>query len=218
MASPLNLLRLLPILLCLAVSAAAEPAFTVSVDTSKAPQCAEFAAKSKALVEEWYPRINEILFGKDHPLPTAEVKLSFEPMRGVAHTNKDFIHISADWVTKHPDDFGMVAHELTHVVQDYQGKGDGWLTEGIADFIRDRYYEPGVRHQRINPDKSSYHEGYGTAAAFLIWLEAKKDKDLVRKLNLASHDGKYSPALFQEYCGADLDTLWKEFVETSRSP
>jgi hypothetical protein len=202
----------------LQVCAVAEPAFTVAVDTSKAPQCEAFAAKSKALVEEWYPRINEILFGKDHPLPVTEVKLSFEPMRGVAHTNKNFIHISADWVTKHPDDFGMVAHELTHVVQDYQGKGEGWLTEGIADYIRDRYYEPGIRHQRINPDKSSYREGYGTAAVFLIWLEANKDKDIVRKLNFASHDGKYSPALIQENCGADLDTLWKEFAETYRNP
>ena len=206
------------LVLSLKAGALAEPVFTVSVDTAKAPQCEEFAAKSKALVEEWYPRINEILFGKEHPLPATEVKLSFEPMRGVAHTNKNFIHISADWIAKHPDDFGMVAHELTHVVQDYQGKGEGWLTEGMADYIRDRYYEPGVRHHHIDPDKSSYRDGYGTAAAFLIWLEANKDKDVVRKLNVASHDGKYSPALFQEYCGADLDTLWKEFAATFRKP
>ncbi len=56
------------------------------------------------------------------------------------------------------------------------------------------------------------------AAAFLIRLEAHKDKEIVRKLNLASHDGKYSPALFKEYGGADLDTLWKEFAERHRKP
>jgi hypothetical protein len=210
---------ILAITLWLGVSAFAEPAFKVTVDTSKAPECAEFAAKSKALVEEWYPRINEILFEKNHPLPTQEVSIIFEPMKGVAHTSNHVIHISAEWVTKKaPTDYGMVAHELTHVVQDYRGKGDGWLTEGIADYIRDRYYEPGVRHHQINPDQSSYHEGYGTAAAFLIWLETNKNKEIVRKLNIASHDGRYSPALFHEYCGADLDALWKEFAETYRKP
>jgi hypothetical protein len=56
------------------------------------------------------------------------------------------------------------------------------------------------------------------AAAFLIRLEAHKDKEIVRKLNIASHDGKYSPALFKEYGGADLDTLWKEFAERHRKP
>jgi hypothetical protein len=146
------------------------------------------------------------------------VKLSFEPMRGVAHTHNNLIHISAAYVTQHPDDLGMVAHELTHVVQDYRGNGEGWLTEGIADYIRDRYYEPGVRHHHIDPDKSSYHEGYGTAAAFLVWLEMNKDKDIVRKLNIASRYGDYSPELFRKYCGADLDALWKEFASTHRKP
>jgi hypothetical protein len=203
----------------LAAAALAEPAFKVTVDTSKAPECEAFAAKSKGIVEEWYPKINEILFPPGRALPANEVVLIFEPMKGVAHATGNTIHISAEWVTKKaPNDYGMVAHELTHIVQDYRGKGDGWLTEGIADYIRDRHYEPGARTQRIDPDKSSYKQAYGVAAAFLIWLEAHKDKDIVRKLNVASHDGKYSPALFQEYCGADLDTLWKEFAETHRKP
>ena len=219
MRYPFNLHCIAAFSLCLTATALAEPEFKVTIDTTKAPECAAFAAKSKALVEEWYPRINEILFGKDHPLPATEITLVFEPMKGVAHTSNNVMHISAQWVTqKAPNDYGLVAHELTHTVQDYRGKGAGWLTEGIADYIRDRYYEPGVRHHRIDPDKSSYRDGYGAAATFLIWLEANKDKDIVRKLNSASHDGKYSPDLFQEYCGVNLDALWKEFAETYRKP
>jgi len=217
MTFPLPLARVVALLLCLAGSALAESAFTVTVDTSKAPECAAFAEKSKALVEEWYPKISEILFEKGHELPTKEITLIFEPMKGVANTSRNVIRISAEWVTKKaPNDYGMVVHELTHVVQDYRGKSDGWLTEGIADYMRDRYFEPGVRHHRIDPDKSSYRQAYGTAATFLMWLEEHKDKDIVRKLNIATHDGKYSVALFQEYCGADLDSLWKEFAETYR--
>ncbi|MEP6671038.1 MAG: basic secretory protein-like protein [Chthoniobacter sp.] len=210
-------IRIAALSFCLAGPVLAEPAFKVTVDTTKAPECAAFAEKSKALVEEWYPKINEILFDKGHPLPAREITLIFEPMKGVANTGKNVMRISAEWVTKKaPNDYGMVVHELTHVVQDYQGKGEGWLTEGIADYIRDRHFEPGVRHHKIDPDKSSYRQAYGTAATFLIWLEEHKDKDIVRRLNIASHDGKYSPALFAQYCGADLDTLWKEFAETYR--
>lgn len=219
---PTTLLRFFPavaLLLFAAAPALAEPAFKVTIDYSKAPECEAFATKSKALVEEWYPRINELLFGKDHPLPSADISLIFEPMKGVAHTGNAVIHISAEWVTKKaPGDYGMVIHELTHIVQDYRGKGEGWLTEGIADYIRDRHFEPGVRHQKIDPDKGSYKQAYGVAAAFLIWLEAHKDKDIVRKLNTASHDGQYTARLFQENCGADLDTLWKEFAEGFRKP
>lgn len=190
--------------------------FTVRVDTSKAPECEAFAAKSKALVEEWYPKINALLFDAARPLPVSEVVLIFEPMNGVAHASGNVIRVSAEWVTrKAPNDYGMIVHELTHVVQDYRGKGEGWLTEGIADYIRDGHFEK--REHRIDPVKSSYRQGYGIAAAFLIWLEKTRRPGLVRELNLASHAGTYRPAIFTELCGADVDALWKEFV-AARKP
>ena len=196
---------------------AADPAFKVEIDYSTAPACEAFATKSKALVEEWYPKINEVLFDKNHPLPVATVRLKFEPMKGVAHATGDGIHISEDWVTKKaPNDYGMVVHELTHVVQHYGGKGEGWLTEGIADYIRHKYFEKDIEKIRPNPDKSSYNQAYTTAAAFLFWLEQHKDKEIVRKLNLASNDGTYSRELFTKYCGADVDALWKEFTDSLR--
>src|SRR5262249_50841323 len=103
--------RLVALALCSVGIASGEPDFKVAVDTSKAPECAAFAEKSKVLVEEWYPKINEILFGKDHPLPAPEITLIFQPMKGVANTQNATIRISAEWVTKKaPNDYGMVAH------------------------------------------------------------------------------------------------------------
>ena len=32
-------------------------------------------------------------------------------------------------------------------------------------------------------------------------------------LNAALHDHKYTPQIFQDTCGADVDELWKQFVE-----
>lgn len=193
----------------------AQQPFTVTVDYSQAPSCQTFAEKSKTLVEEWYPKLNSILFGESHPLPYPEVKLVFKAMKGVAGTVNNEITISEEWVTKKaPDDYGMVIHELTHVVQNYKGKGEGWLTEGIADYTRDRHFEPGKRTHHIDRMKNHYKQGYGVAAAFLIWLEEEKTKDrnLVRKLNTACNDGTYSADKFKELCGADADTLWKEFL------
>lgn len=190
-------------------------AFTITVDYSQAPSCRAFAEKSKTLCEEWYPRMTKILFGEGHLLPYSEVKLLFKPMKGVAGTANNEISISEEWVTKKaPDDYGMVIHELAHVVQNYKGKGEGWLTEGIADYIRDRHFEPGKRTHRIDRVKNSYKQGYGIAAAFLIWLEDEKtkDKDLVCKLNTACHNGTYSPESFKELCGDDADSLWREFL------
>lgn len=52
------------------------------------------------------------------------------------------MHIAADWVKSQPNDFGMVVHELTHLVQRYPPGSPGWLVEGIADYIRAKYFEP----------------------------------------------------------------------------
>lgn len=202
-------------LLATVAFAADEPAFIVEINTSAAPECETFAAKAKAIAEEWYPKINEILFGPDQPLPTRLVRLTFRPMKGVAHATHDGIHISADWVTKQqPDDYGMVVHELTHVVQAYKGKSEFWVTEGIADYVRYERYEPGKQKWPLDPDKSSYKQGYGIAGAFLAWLEKNKNTEIIRALNKACREGTYKREVFAELCGADVDTLWKEYLGT----
>ncbi len=196
-------------------SALADEPFRVEVDFSQAPECEAFAAKAKTLCEEWYPRINEILYSKESPLPYKVVTIRFEHFDGVADTSGNRIRISADWIKKQPKDYGMVIHELVHVVQHYQG-GVGWLTEGIADYVRYERFEPGKQKWNIDPDKSSYRQGYGVAGAFLAWMEKTKDPELVHKLNVALRENRYSPQLFQKFCGAGVGDLWLEFADTLR--
>ncbi len=200
-----------------AAGLAADTRAKVHVDFSAAPECEAFALRAKANCEEWYPRINTLLNGTNAPLPYAEVFLTFKPMKGVAATSANRITISAEWVTKKaPNDHGMVIHELTHIVQDYRGKGVGWLTEGIADYVRDYHFEPGARRIRINPDKASYRDGYTTSAAFLKWLENTKDNEIVRKLSIASRENKYRDELFKDFTGKTLDEIWREFTDSLR--
>jgi hypothetical protein len=112
----------------------------VVVDTSAAPEVQAWADKAKALVEKWHPIIADMLKTEGF-IPASEVKLVFKnDMKGVAGTSGNTISISADHITRHPDDYGMVVHELTHVLQRYPkfNKENWWLVEGIADYIR--YY------------------------------------------------------------------------------
>ncbi len=190
------------------------PAFTITLDYSAAPECQGFAEKAKALCEEWYPKINTYLFGPDEELPRKEVTLVFRPMDGVAHAAGARIHISAEWVTKKaPDDYGMVIHELTHVVQSYPRRsGTFWVTEGIADYVREFVFEPGKRRLRVNPVRDHYKKGYTTSAVFLAWLEKHKNKDIIRLLNQASRDRTYTDEIFEKLTGKSADALWEEFA------
>src|SRR6185437_10753681 len=80
-------------------AARAEPqeAVRVLLDISYAPDAGDFALKTSPLILEWYPRINELLFGPDHPLPFKLVIVSFQhAQRYPGLTANNVIHISAD--------------------------------------------------------------------------------------------------------------------------
>lgn len=190
----------------------------VTVDTTEVPDLAPWAGRAKALCEEWYPKIAAML-ASDGFTPPDHVRLVFKKdMRGVAGTTGTTIAIASDWVRRHPEDLGMVIHELTHVVQKYPTYRAGWLVEGIADYVRFVKYEPGHPQPPIDPSRSSYREGYRTTFRFLAWVERTYDRDLVCKLNAALRSGRYRDTLFQDLTGKDLNALWKEFAATLPPP
>ncbi|HLY11177.1 MAG TPA: basic secretory protein-like protein [Planctomycetota bacterium] len=196
----------------LTLSAGPQEKAKITVDASEVPDVQEWANKARDLCETWYPIICEALASKDFT-PPREVRLVFkDEKKGIAYTSGAKITVVADWIRKHPEDYGMVIHELCHVVQSYP-KGVGWITEGIADYIRNFKFEPKPTTPRVNP-KSSYKDGYKTAAIFLAWIEKTKDKDIIRKLNEALRTNTYKDDLVKEWTGSDVDALWKEFVAT----
>ena len=198
-------------LLSLAADDKARPAVKVVVDTSEVPEVAEWGKKAKSLVETWHPKVSELL-KSDGFTPPNEVKIVFKKdMKGVAYASGKTITISANWIKAHPDDLGMVVHEMTHVIQAYRRGGPSWLVEGIADYVRFIHYEPKTRI-RIDTKKASYRDSYRTSAKFIGWVEKTHDKDLVRKLNEALRKGKYKDELFETYTKQTLDQLWAAFL------
>jgi hypothetical protein len=187
----------------------------ILVFTSETSDLNDWGKHAGELCAEWYPKIAELL-PSDGFKPPAEVQIIFVPgMRGVAGTSRDVIRVSANYVRGHTNDFGMIIHELTHVVQSYHGRGNpGWMVEGVADYIRLTHFEPMARRPRINPEKASYRDAYKTTAIFLEWVEKTKDQQLVKELNRAMREGTFDVELFKTRTGKTVDDLWEEFASS----
>ncbi len=114
---------------------------TIEFDTSDAPDLKEWGEKAGKIAAEWYPKIDKLLASEGFS-PPKSVEIRFrKDFRGLAATTGHTITIQPDWVRKHPDDFGMVVHELTHVVQQYPRPPRP--EAGLA----------GGGHRRLHPDR-----------------------------------------------------------------
>ena len=184
----------------------------ILLDVNDVPELKEWALKAANYAIEWHPKISAQLPSDGFNSPR-EVTLVFKVMNGVAYTSGKTITISAAWVKKHPEDLGMVAHELTHVIQHYQGRGNpGWLVEGIADYVRYYIVEPGTRGSRFDPARG-YKGGYQPAAALINWLE-KEHPGIMVKLNDLMRAGKYTGEQFKDLAGGEPDEVWEMFKGT----
>jgi len=193
------------------------PPLVVNINYSQAPETREWAEKAQKIAREQFPVLVALL-DSDGFIPRDSLTIVFRPMDGVAHATGKEIHISAEWVTvKSPDDFGMVVHELIHIVQAYRSRVPGWVTEGIADYLRFFVYERnGDRTCRVNPDRAKYTDSYRTTGAFFNWIVMTKDAGFIKRLNAACRNGKYSADLYKEYTGMTIDELWDEFIQSLR--
>lgn len=224
---PHRLLFILSVLACVPQSGAAETtrtvtkiqrgAFTAVVDTQDTPDLKDWGNKAGTLCVEWLPKIAALLASEGFTAPK-EASLFFDPkMKGVAHATGSKITIAAEWVRAHPDDFGMVIHELTHVVQSYPPGAPVWLTEGIADYIRIVHYEPQAPRPKIDRLKGSYKDAYKTTAMFLEWIEKHHAPDFVTKMNALLRKGAYKDALWQEFTGKTVDELWTLYMQSLKT-
>lgn len=194
------------------------------VDYHQAPEDQAFAETCKRLLDDWYPRLSDQFDTPEAQPQRSVVRILFDLDKGVAHatTGADGIaeiHVCKAYAAGHPDDTALIIHEVFHIVQGYNGVGGhgnlGWLTEGLADYVRNRLFKPVVI--RPNPDKAKYTDAYTTTAAFLMWIEDKKKKGICFKLNAAMRIPD-SPVLeiFKSETGQDIDSLWAEYTDFLR--
>jgi hypothetical protein len=199
--------------------AAAEPVEFV-FDTSETPDLQPWVeTRLRPVCERWYPRIVAMLPSPGYTAPR-RVSITFrKDMQGVAGASGTRIVCAGDWFRRNLEGeaAGAVVHELVHVVQRYgrvrNGRSNpGWLVEGVADYIRWFHFEPPSQRPRPNPATAHYTDSYRTTAAFLNYVAETQDQDIVKKLNTAMREGRYTAELWKEHTGKTVDELWEGFV------
>lgn len=137
--------------------------------------------------------------------------------KGVAAAGGGRIVYNPVYFKQNPGDIDVVTHEAMHIVQAYKGRsGPGWLTEGIADYVR---YKFGVDNKGAGwslPDfkpTHSYTNSYRITARFLAWLENKGNAGIVKKLDASMRSRTYSMDIWKNETGKTLDELWKAYSE-----
>jgi hypothetical protein len=191
------------------------PEFELDVrDIAEDAAAVAWGKQAQSLCEEWFSVLCSHL-ATDEWKPPQKIRLV---MKVPGYSTGHSITVSAKWINEHPDDFGLMIHELTHIIQNYPGGQPGWLVEGVADYVRYWKYEPEMPRRRIDTRTAKYTDAYYTSAAFLAWTAHQYDRRLLRRLDAALRKGEYKDELFETITGKPLDTLWDEFVKAQPQP
>jgi len=224
--------RLKPTLRIVNTHVSADGRLSYSIDSSKAPALTEWSGKELLpVIQEWYPKIVALLPSEGFH---AAEQVNFEfrtDMGGVpAYTGGNKISLNTPWIAGElkREAKGCVIHEMVHVVQGY-GKGPrnakpafapGWVTEGLADYIRWYLYEPQSKGAVIRDARQAkYDASYRVTANFFDWVVTTQDKDMLRKLNAAAREARYNDELWKTWTGKTLAQLgeeWKKAIADGR--
>ncbi|BAV09999.1 hypothetical protein FLA_6052 [Filimonas lacunae] len=136
--------------------------------------------------------------------------------KGVAATAAGIVRYNPEYMHKHPKDIDVVTHEVMHLVQSYPGgAGPGWVTEGIADYVR---FKMGVDNAgdgwKLPEFNASQHytNSYRVTARFLVWIEKQYDKKFVKGLDNALRTHTYTENYWKAKTGKTVNELWQEYA------
>jgi len=205
-----------------------------TVETTEAPDLTDWAQKDLIpVMEKWYPILVKMLPSEGFTAPrTFSVNFTNE-YQGVAATAGTRVMCSPPWYRKNlkGEGIGSVVHELVHVVQQYgripRGgqRPPGWLVEGMCDYIRWYLYEPqshgaDLRPSQANDARIKYDGSYRVTANFMNFVITKYDKDLLKEVNAAMRQGKYTPEFWKTRTGKSVEDLaaeWKKSIEAGEA-
>jgi hypothetical protein len=163
------------------------------------------------LFYECLPRLLARFEDPQKPAPR-NIRLRFErALKAPAMADRTSITVSIDWIEKHPEDIGLLTHELTHIIQAYPSPNPGWITEGLADYARHLYgpaSQPGWSLPSTLTPAQHYTNSYRITARFLLWLESTQPGS-VDKIHRRMQAGGFREEEFTALAGAPIDQLWQ---------
>ncbi|MCO5571361.1 hypothetical protein L7F22_025099 [Adiantum nelumboides] len=130
--------------------------------------------------------------------------------------NAHEIHLSQSYVGTYSGDVateikGVLYHEMTHVWQwNGQGRADGGLIEGIADYVR---LTAGLAPSHwVKPGQGDrWNQGYDVTAYFLQYCDSLQS-GFVAALNAKLASG-WDVSYFEDLLGRSVDELWASYKE-----
>lgn len=198
--------------------------YRLIVDITETPDLAEWVhAELAPVLQAWYPKIIKLLEGDQADAPKVQIVFSAD-MTGVAATSGTQVQCAAKWFRQNlkGEAKGALIHELVHVVQRYKHgyqRAPGWLTKGIADYVRWFLYEPqshGAEIAERQRAAARYDASYRVSAHFLNWLVTTHNPRFLPQLSSALHDGPYNEELWMkltQHTVQELGEQWKASLQ-----
>ena len=182
-----------------------------------------FESKTAAYDSVLYNRLIETFF-EVYPIladrfnPQTEDTVTFivDPnFDGVAATGNAVTIFNARWFEKFPGDIDVVTHEVMHIIQAYPHEaGPWWVTEGIADYVRNKYGVDNEGAKWSMPEvkqEHSYDNSYRITARFFTWLENNIDSTIISKLDGIMRRGEYNDEVWEKLTGKSVSRLWEDY-------
>ena len=193
--------------------------FEYVFDSSAAPELDDWLQNRMApAIRKWYPKLVE-QFSSDGWKPPKKIKFRFkENIDCPAYAAGNAVTFSKSWIKENPGDVGCGIHELFHVVQGGYHRCPGWLTEGLADYVRFYLYEPESKGCEMNVARNGvrYNNSYRVSANFLNFVE-KKYPGTVKELNALCRQGKYDEKTYWEgRTGKTVEELEQDWKRQGR--
>lgn len=204
---------ILALIACAFLSSAQAQKYTLTYTSQDKTLDPSIQKGIEKIFKKVYPKLVKDFNKNSQKHVTIKIDTAYD---GVAYAHRGAITISSAWLHKKPEDLDLVTHELMHLVQSYPGNaGPGWLTEGIADYVRHKYAldneGAGWSLTPFNPSQS-YENSYRITARFLLWATQNYDKNLVKKLDSDLRSKEYTAQTWEHYTGKTVDALWKEYA------
>ncbi|MEU3752376.1 basic secretory protein-like protein [Streptomyces olivoreticuli] len=181
----------------------------ITLDAGQAPDLAGWLEAQKPVLETWFPKTVALIIGDAYAAP-AEYRIVLDRSNtGVAYASGGMVSVNPDYVRRNPGDAGFLIHEQVHIIQQNRIV-PGHFVEGVADWVRNYHFEKGGLPFVRSSDK--YTDAYKTTAYFLDHVATHYDGDIVRKLNVAGHDGSYDgdDQWWRARTGKTAQQLWDE--------
>ena len=173
----------------------------------------------KRFINAYFEQYPKLIKKYNTNSPTAVTFIIDKKYDGVAATSNGIITYNPAWFEKKPEDIDVITHELMHIVQDYgQNTVPGWITEGIADYVRST---EGINNEKAKwslPDvkpEHNYNNSYRITARFFTWIIQRYTLKFVKLLDETARRNEYTEATLKNITGKNIEELWKEYVADS---